>query len=61
MTSQPGKQTIVIHVLPNILRSKGKQAMKFGQLSEHNMKTFSLKNHTQNVVKKLVPDLFLKS
>ena len=35
--------------------------MKFGQLREHNMKKFSLKNHTQNVVKKLVPDLFQKS
>ena len=34
MTSQPGKQTIVIHVLPNILRNKGNQAMKFGQLRE---------------------------
>ena len=61
MTSQPGKQTIVIHVLLNILGSKGKQAMKFGQLREHNMKKFSLKNHAQNLVKKLVPDVFLKS
>ena len=61
MTSQSRKQTIVIHVLPIILGSKGKQAMKFGQLRERNMKKFSLKNHAQNVVKKLVPDVFLKS
>ena len=38
MTSRPGKQTIVIHVLPNILRNKGNQAMKFGQLRKYNMK-----------------------
>ena len=36
MTSQPGKQTIIIHTLPNISRSKGNQTMKFGQLIEYN-------------------------
>ena len=36
MTSQPGKQTAAIHLLPNILRRKGNQTMKFGQLVEHN-------------------------
>ena len=30
--SQPGQQTIAIHILPNISRSEGNQAMKFGQL-----------------------------
>ena len=38
MTSQPGKQAIVIHVLPNIVRNKDNQAIKFGQLREYNMK-----------------------
>ena len=62
MTSQPSKQTVIIHVLPSILRNKDNQAMKFGQLKEYNMKNiFFLKNHTHNVVEKLVPDLFLKS
>ena len=42
MTSQPGKQTIVIHELPNILRNRDNQAMKFGQLREYNMKNISL-------------------
>ena len=28
MTSQPGLQTITIHILPNISRSKGNQTMK---------------------------------
>ena len=41
MTSQPGQQTIVIHILPNILRSKDNQTMKYGQVIECNMrKTF---------------------
>ena len=32
MTSQPGKQTIAIHILFNILRSEGNQTLNFGQL-----------------------------
>ena len=32
MASQTGQQTITIHILPDISRSKGNQAMKFGQL-----------------------------
>ena len=35
MTQQPRKQTIAIHVLPNILRNRGNQAMKFSPLREH--------------------------
>ena len=38
MTSQLGQQTIAIHILPNILRSKGNQAMKFGQLIKYNIR-----------------------
>ena len=37
MTSQPGQQTIVIRILPNILRSKGNQTMEFGQSIKCNM------------------------
>ena len=48
MTSQPGCQTIAIHILPNISRSKGNQAMKFGQLIEYNMKNiFVEKSYTK--------------
>ena len=36
--SQPGLQAIVIHILPNILRSKGNQTMKFDQLLDYNMR-----------------------
>ena len=47
MTSQPGQQTIGIHILPNISRSKGNQAMKFGQLIEYNKrKIFVEKSYT---------------
>ena len=42
MMPQPGQQTIVIHILPDISRSKGNQAMKFGQLIEYNMKNIFL-------------------
>ena len=44
MTSQPGKETITIDILPNISRSKGKQILKLGQLIEYNMRYISLEN-----------------
>ena len=34
MMSHPGEKAILIHTLPNISRSKGNQAIKFGQLIE---------------------------
>ena len=36
MTSQPGLQTITIHILTNNSLSKDNQTMKFGQLLEYN-------------------------
>ena len=42
MTSQPGYQAIVIHIFPNISRSKGNQTMKFGELIECNMENIFL-------------------
>ena len=53
MTSQPGKQTNAIHILSYNSRSKDNQNIT--------RETFFLKNHTQNVVEKLVPDHFLKN
>ena len=48
MTSQPGYQTIAIHILPNISRSKSNQAMKFGQLIEYNIRNICLeKSYTK--------------
>ena len=40
--SQPGLQTIAIHILPSISQSKGKQTMKFGQLLEYNKRNIFL-------------------
>ena len=42
MTSQSGKLTIAIHILPNISRSKGNRTMKFVQLVEYNLRNISL-------------------
>ena len=59
MTSQPGQQTIIIHILPNISRSKSNQTIKLGQLIEHNKKNTYLKNYPENEVGRLVPDFYL--
>ena len=61
MASQPGKQTIVIHILPNISRSKVNQTMKFGMLAEYNMRNIVLEKSYTNVLEKLVPDPFLEN
>ena len=46
--SQPGKQKIAMHLLPNISRSKGNQTVKLGQLIEYTWKTFFLeKSYTK--------------
>ena len=42
MTSQPGLQTIVIHMLTNISQSKGNQNVRFGQLIEYNKRNIFL-------------------
>ena len=58
MASQTGKKIITTHILPNISRIKGNQAIKFGQLIEYQVKNFFLKNDAENVTGRLVPDLF---
>ena len=40
--SQSGKQTIAIHILPNISKGKGNQTMKFGQLIEYDTRSIFL-------------------
>ena len=42
MTSKTGQQTITIHMLTNISRSKGNQAMEFGQLIEYSVRNIFL-------------------
>ena len=49
MTSQPGLQTIAIHILLNISQSKGNQKMKFGQLVEYNKKNIYLQKLCQKL------------
>ena len=60
MASQSGQQTIAIHILPNISRSKDNQTMKFGQLPEYitGEKIF-FKSHKENETGRVVPKLFL--
>ena len=61
VTTQTGQQTFAIHLLSNISRSKGKQAIKFSQLIKHSVRNhaFFKKNHAENEIGKLVSDLFL--
>ena len=58
MTSQLDWQTIVIHIFPNISRSKGNQTMKFGQLIEYNMRSTFLKRLSTKCGKKTSPRPF---
>ena len=61
MTSQPGKQTIAIHILPYISKSKGYWTMIFGHIVEYNIRNVSWKNHTHKRVEKLFSGPFLKN
>ena len=59
MTSEPGLQTIAIHILPNISQTKGNQAMKFSQLIEYIRRgIFFFKHYVKNEARRLVPDRF---
>ena len=49
MASRPGSQTIKIHILPNIVRNKGNQTMKFGQSIEYSTNIFLQKSCTEFV------------
>ena len=58
MTSQPGQQTIAIHIFTNISRSKGNQAMKFGQLIEYNMRNSFLEKSYTKCGRETIPNPF---
>ena len=60
MASQPRKQTIAIHTLPNISRVKGNQTMKLGQLIEYDMRSTFLKKSYANCGGETIPRLFSK-
>ena len=61
MTPQTGPQTIIIHVLSNISRSKHNQTMKFDQLIEDEMRNTFLEKIYKNVAEKVSPDIFIKN
>ena len=62
MTLQPGKQTIAINILPNILAGKDNQTMKFGQLIEYNItNTFLEKLHIKYSRETILRSFFKKS
>ena len=42
MTSHTGEQVIIIHILPNISRSKGNQAIKFSHLIAYKVRNIFL-------------------
>ena len=58
MTSQPEKQTIGIQILPNLKKLKQSGYEIWSVNRKTTWETFFFINHTQNVVKKLFPDLF---
>ena len=58
MTSQPGKQAIAIHILPNISGTKDTQTMKFPQLIEHNMRNSFLGKSYSNCGGETISRLF---
>ena len=55
MTSQLGYQTIAIHILPNISRSEGNQAMTFGQLTEYNIRNIFLEKSNTKCAGETIP------
>ena len=52
---------MAIHILPNISRSKGNQAMEFGQLIQYNMKNIFVEKSYTNCGGESIPDSFLKN
>ena len=55
MTSPSGKQKITMHIFPNILRSKANQTMKFGQLTEYNMRNVFLEKSYTKCKGEIIP------
>ena len=60
MTSQPGKQTITIHMLPNISRSVNNPKMNFDDLIDNNMRNNFLENSCTKCDGETIPRPFPK-
>ena len=50
---------VTIHILPNILRSKENQTMKFSHLTEYIVRIVFFQNHAENEQDTLSQDFFL--
>ena len=61
MTSQPGKQSIAIHLLPYISRGKDNETVKFGQLIQYNIRKIFLEKLYQKYGGETSPKLFPKN
>ena len=60
IASHPGYQTVVIHILTNISRSKDNQVMKFGQLIEYIIRNIFLEKSFTKCGRKTFPRPFSK-
>ena len=60
MTSQSGKQAIATYIFSNILRGKGNQTIKLGQLIEYNMRNIFLEKSYTKCGRKTIPRPFSK-
>ena len=61
MTFQPGKQTIAIHILPNISGSKSNQTMKFGQLIKFKRRNIFFEKSCTKCDEETIPRPFSKN
>ena len=59
--SQPGEKTIAVHILPHISRSKGNQAIQFGQLKEDKMRNIFLEKSYTKCGGETIPRPFSKN
>ena len=60
MMSRLGLQTIAIHILPSISRSKDNQKIKLGQLIEYNMRNIFVEKSYTKCGGETIPRLFSK-
>ena len=58
MTSELGKQTIAIHILPNISKTEGSERMKLGQLVEYNIRNIFLEKSSAKCGVENIPRSF---
>ena len=61
ITSKPVRQTITIHIIPNISRNKGNQTMKFGQFIYYNIRNIFLEKQYTKCCGKTILRCFSKT